>query len=371
MIRVCHITTVHGPFDDRIFFKQCRSLAAAGFDVHLIAPIEKEVLEDGVRIHSVRVPSSRILRPFVGAWRAYRAARKLKAQVYQIHDPELLWIALLLKWGGAKVVYDMHESMRLHILTKNWLGPLWARKLFAHLYGWFEDLAIRILDHVVVVVDSMRDDLLRLHPEQAHKVLVIRNLPVLALIDRSIGKMERDDHFTLIYVGGLSRIRGIKEVVQALESLPSVRMKLLGPWSDEAYHNECAALPAWAQVEDLGQVRMDEVYDHVRAADLGVCLLYPVHNYMISLPIKTFEYMACGLPMLLSDFPFWRQTFGPYAWFADTQDPTSISSAIQRAEADVQGRRRKGLEGREEVHSRYSWESESEHLVDLYRELSS
>ncbi|MGV9013410.1 MAG: glycosyltransferase [Flavobacteriales bacterium] len=371
MTRVCHITTVHGPFDDRIFFKQCRSLAAAGFDLHLVAPIDKEVVEDGVHVHPVRVPGSRLLRPVVGAWHAFRSARRLKADIYQIHDPELLWIALLLKRGGAKVIYDMHESMRMHILTKTWLGPAWSRKIFARLYGRFEDLAIRRLDRVLVVVESMRDDLLRLHPKQAHKVVVIRNLPVLALIDRSIQKIQRDDHFTLIYVGGLSRIRGIKEVVQALGSLPTVRMKLLGPWGDEAYHAECAALPAWPQVEDLGQVRMDEVYDHVRAADLGVCLLYPVHNYMISLPIKTFEYMACGLPMLLSDFPFWRQTFGPYAWFADAQDPTSITSAIQTAEADVQGRRRKGLEGREEVHSRYSWERESEHLVDLYRELSS
>lgn len=371
MTRICHITTVHGAFDDRIFFKQCRSLAAAGFDVHLIAPIQTELVEDGVRIHPVRVPGTRLLRPVLGAWRAFRAARKLKAQVYQIHDPELLWIALLLKWGGAKVVYDMHESMRLHILTKTWLGPVWARKTFARLYAWFEDLAIRRLDAVIVVVDSMREDLLLLHPEQAHKVLVIRNLPVLALIDRSIQKRQRDDQFTLIYVGGLSRIRGIKEVVQALEALPEVRLKLLGPWSDEAYHNECAALPAWPQVQNLGQVRMDEVYDHVRAADLGVCLLYPVHNYMISLPIKTFEYMACGLPLLLSNFPFWQQIFGPYAWFANTQDPASITTAIKAAQLDVEGQRRKGLEGRQEVHTRYSWESESQRLVDLYLQLSS
>lgn len=370
MTRVCHITTVHGPFDDRIFFKQCRSLAAAGFDTHLVAPVEQETGEDGVRIHPVAVPSSRLLRPVVGAWRAFRTARRLKAALYQVHDPELLWVALLLKKRGNRVVYDMHESMRGHILTKTWLGPTWMRKLASRLYGWFEDLAIRKLDHVLVVVESMRADILKYHPAQAEKVTVLRNLPVVALIDRSLQVLPKDPAFTLIYVGGLSRIRGIKEVVQALEQVPGVRLKLLGPWSDDAYRAECTALPAWAQVQDLGQVRMDAVYDHIRAADAGLCLLYPVHNYMISLPIKTFEYMACGLPMLLSDFPFWQETFGPYAWFTDARDPGAIASAIRAAQADAEGRVRKGREGRATVLAQYSWESESRILVDLYRSIA-
>jgi glycosyltransferase involved in cell wall biosynthesis len=370
MTRICHITTVHGPFDDRIFFKQCRSLAAAGFDTHLVAPIDNCITEDGVHIHPVKVPASRLLRPLVGAWRAFREARKLKADVYQIHDPELLWVALLLKRRGNRVVYDMHESMRGHILTKTWLGPTWVRTLASRLYGWFEDLAIRKLGHVLVVVESMRADLVKQHPAQAEKVTVLRNLPVVALIERSLQVLPKDPAFTLVYVGGLSQIRGIKEVVQALEQLPDVRLKLLGPWSDGAYRNECAALPAWGQVQDLGQLRMDAVYDHIRAADVGLCLLYPVHNYMISLPIKTFEYMACGLPMLLSDFPFWQETFGPFAWFTDACDPGAIASAIRAAQADAGGRGRKGREGRAAVLAQYSWESESRILVDLYGRLA-
>ncbi|HMN06644.1 MAG TPA: glycosyltransferase [Flavobacteriales bacterium] len=367
MMRVCHITTVHGPFDDRIFFKQCRSLAAAGFDTHLVAPIDKDTTEDGVHIHAVKVPASRMLRPVTGAWRALRQARKLKARVYQIHDPELLWVALLLKGKDTRVVYDMHESMRGHILTKTWLGPAWMRKLASRLYGCFEDLAIRKLDHVLVVVESMRDDILKLHPAQAGKVTVVRNLPVIALIGRTLQVMPRNEEYTLIYVGGLSRIRGIKEVVEALALVPGARLKLLGPWSDEAYRAECAALPAWPQVQDLGQVRMDAVYDHVRAADCGLCLLYPVHNYMISLPIKTFEYMACGLPMLLSDFPYWRTVYGRFAWFADTRDPASIAGAIRQAMEHRAEGREMGREAGRVVREEYSWEAESKRLVDIYR----
>jgi glycosyltransferase involved in cell wall biosynthesis len=73
--------------------------------------------------------------------------------------------------------------------------------------------------------------------------------------------------------------------------------------------------------------------------------------------------------MLLSDFPFWRRTFGPFAWFVDARDPGAMTEAVRAAQGDTEGRRRKGREGRKVVRERYSWESESARLVDLYRAL--
>ena len=370
MTQVCHITTVHGPYDDRIFFKQCRSLAAAGFDTVLVAPIALTASEDGVRIIPVKVPSSRLLRATLGAWRAYRTAKAQQADIYQIHDPELLWVAWLLKGRKNHVVYDMHESMRAHILTKTWLGPVWLRKIGSWCYAWLEDTVVRRVDAVLVVVEQMRTDLQHAMPGQAHKVHVVRNLPVIQLIDRVLSPLPTPVEFTLIYVGGLSRVRGIKELISALPQVPAVRLKLLGPWSDEAFHVECRNTLGWERVDDLGQVRMDAVYDHIRAAHVGVCLLYPWHNYMLSLPIKAFEYMACRKPMLMSDFPFWHQTFGNSARFASAQDVDAIAAAITNLRDDPDGRERMGETARSEVLERYSWEAEQHVLIDLYRALA-
>ncbi len=369
MSTVCHITTVHGAFDDRIYFKQCRSLVTAGYDTVLVAPIEQEQEEGGVRIKPVKVPANRLLRATLGGWRAYRVAKSVKADLYQIHDPELLWVAWLLKKRNNRVVYDMHESMRGHILSKTWLGPLWFRRFAARLYAGMEDTVVRRIDAVLVVVERMREELIEAMQDQAAKVHVVRNLPVVALIDRVVSAKPRPQDFTLIYVGGLSRVRGLHEVIQALEQLPDVRLKLLGPWSDASFRAECAALPGWRQVQDLGQVRMDEVYDHLRAAHVGVCILYPLHNYQLSLPIKAFEYMACGLPMLMSDFPFWRSTFGPYARFTAPQDVNAIATAIRSLRDAPEERHRMGADARNEVLAHYSWESEQHVLVDLYRRL--
>jgi glycosyltransferase involved in cell wall biosynthesis len=370
MMKVCHITTVHQPFDDRVFFKQCASLAAAGFDTKLVAPIASPTRERGVDIIPVRVPGGRFQRALVAGWRAWRIARALRADVYQVHDPELLWVALLLKRRSNAVVYDMHESMREHILTKSWIGPRWLRRMAAAVYGWFEDRVVRRCDAVLVVVDHMREDLLRRHPGAEDRIHVVRNLPVLAVIDRVLKPRERPQRFTMVYAGGLSEVRGIYEVVQAIGEVPEARLELIGPWSDDAYRERCMALPGWAQVTEHGRLRMDEVYDHLRAAHLGVCILYPIHNYMISAPVKSYEYMACRLPLLMSDFPAWRAAYGPYAWFIDPHDPKAIADTLRRIIADADGRERKGIAGRAAVEKGLSWERESERLIDLYRRIA-
>src|SRR4051794_34340566 len=106
MIRVCHMTSVH-PWDDvRIFHKECRSLAAAGFDVHLVACAPEPRRLDEVTVHSVpRSKTGRLGRMLGTARNVYRAAKALDADIYHFHDPELIPYGLLLKWRGKNVIY--------------------------------------------------------------------------------------------------------------------------------------------------------------------------------------------------------------------------------------------------------------------------
>lgn len=369
-MRICQLTTVHGPFDDRIFFKQCVSLAAAGHEVIEVAPIANATEEQGVRIVPVRVPSNRLFRIIVGGWRAFRAVRALRPEVVHFHDPELIPVGFLLKWSGCKVVYDMHELVHRQILDKAWLGPLWLRRWFAAGYGLVERSAVRRFDAIVLAESRYRDELYPLHPGQHDKFTLVRNYPVLRVIDQRRTPVPKADGFTLIYVGGLSEVRGIKVLIEAIDKIPDTQLWLLGGWSSEAFRRSCEALPGFARTTWFGLVRMDEVYEYMRSADLGACVLHPLPNYVVSEPIKTYEYLACGLPLLLSDFAMWKEVFGSWSWFTDPIDVDRVAEAIVIARDDDQLRQQRAASGRIAVEEGRCWEREREHLIDLYGRLA-
>ena len=121
--KVCILTSVHPPFDVRIFHKEAKSLVKAGYDVTLIAQHDKEEIVDGVKIVNLHKPRNRIERMTKTVWSAYRKAVQVDADIYHFHDPELMPIALRLRKRGKRVIYDIHEDTRLQIILKNMCHP--------------------------------------------------------------------------------------------------------------------------------------------------------------------------------------------------------------------------------------------------------
>ena len=122
--KIRHVTTVHAVDDPRIFHKECRSLAARGYDVGLIVYHERAEVIDGVRVVPLDRSRGRLDRMSRAAWRAYRTAAAERADIYHLHDPELLWVGALLKLGGRRVIYDVHEDVPKQILSKHWIPSM-------------------------------------------------------------------------------------------------------------------------------------------------------------------------------------------------------------------------------------------------------
>ena len=68
MYKICHISTVHPAFDDRIFYKECKSLAKAGYEIYLIVTHNREETIDGVHIKPLPERKGRFYRFFVKDW---------------------------------------------------------------------------------------------------------------------------------------------------------------------------------------------------------------------------------------------------------------------------------------------------------------
>lgn len=372
-IKVCHISTVHNAFDDRIFYKMCRSLAANGYDVTLVVEHNKDEFTDGVHIVPLPFAKGRIQRFLFNSFRAFVKGMKSGAVLIHFHDPELILIGLLFKICRRKVIYDVHELVYYHFDQKEWLSPV-VRRIAKIVYRFFEKLAVSFFDKIILVVDdySFQDYFSKNYLSKQGKFTYIRNFCMISMIDQVLPADFKSADRILIYAGGLSRMRGIREVIQAIELMKNPPCFLLfGQWSDDDYLSTCMQEPGWRYVRDMGFKRLEEVYPFMKIADLGIAILYPMKNYLTSLPVKAFEYMACSLPILMSDFPFWQKTFNEAAWFTDPQNVSVIRNKLGEILSDKNSMEAKGAVGREMVEKKFSWEAESKRLLMCYDEILS
>lgn len=367
MIRIAHLTSVHGRRDVRILYKECASLARAGHDVTLVvADGRGPEIYQGVRVIDVGAAGPRLKRMLIKPLSMFRAARQTDADVYHFHDPELLPTGLMLRLAGKHVIYDAHEDVPRQILGKSWIAP-WLRRGIARLFEAFENAAAGRMSGVVAATPHIAARL-----SASNSVCVdVNNYPILAELsfregyDTSTEAIPRSP--TLCYVGAISENRGAIQMVQALEHL-DVRCIMAGRIETTALQDRLQRLPGWSKVDYRGLVPRSGIQAILQESDIGLVLLHPIPNYLDSLPIKMFEYMAAGLPVVASDFPMWRaivQERGVGAC-VDPLDTAAIVECIRRLVADPAGRQIMGRTGRVIVETERNWEQESGKLLALY-----
>ena len=331
----------------------------------MIADGRGDEVRDGVHIVDAGACASRLQRMTQGVWRVYRCARALKGQLYQLHDPELLPVGLLLKRQGACVVFDAHEDVQLQLLAKPYLArPL--RGLLASVYARLQAFAARRFDGIVAATPTIAA---RFTPLNAETVCVC-NYPLLAEFAAPTPWDARSGD--VCYLGDLSRIRGACEMVRAIGlAQGTARLQLAGPAPDGALLAQLQAEPGWQRVQALGQLERGAVQQLLARCRAGLVTLHPTANYLDSLPIKMFEYMAAGIPVIASDFPAWRTLVE--AWrcgvLVDPLDPAAIARAIDELGADAPRAQAMGERGRQAVLTHLHWEHECQHLLALYARL--
>ena len=367
-------SSVHFAYDARIFQKEARSLAKAGFEVTIIAredPTDQKA--DDVRVLSLPKPKNRVLR-MLGTLHVGLLAMRQRADLYVFHDPELIPVGVLLKLlTRSRVVYDIHEIVAQQILTKEWL-PRPLGVLALKLYQLVERLALPVLDGLVLVVPGQLKSYAR------YRTQIVMNFPLLTYASM-LGSEEQETRQgpTLIYAGSIRKIRGLYEMLELVGRLkrtyPDILLRLVGPLFPDD-QDKVSALIASQEMEEnvelMGRVSHLEVHRQIARADIGLALIHPDPTYHDALFTKAFEYMMMGKPFLVSNIPLWEQIVRETrcGLAVDPLSPEAVEAAMVQLLENEQLRREMGVRGREAVLTRYNWDVEGDKLVGFFRELT-
>jgi glycosyltransferase involved in cell wall biosynthesis len=366
-VRVVHLTTAHARNDVRIFLKECRSLAAAGFDVTLIvADGRGAAVVDGVRVMDVGVRSrGRLGRALGTAARVFAAAQRLRADVCHFHDPELLPWGLLLRVSGARVVYDAHENLPDDVLSKHYL-PRPLLKPMSLAVGRCELLGARAMSGIVAATP----DILRRFERLPALTAGIYNFPLDTELLQHGSWQER--RAQACYIGGISVNRGVRELVAAAGRCQT-KIVLAGPLWDGLTLQQAARLEGWDRVEYRGTLPRQEVADLMGRSRVGVVTFLPTVSHVNALPNKLFEYMSAGIPVVASDFPQWREivTTTGAGLCVDPTDPEAIAAAVDRLAGDPVFGAECGRNGAHAVAEQFNWSTQARKLLGLYQRLQS
>lgn len=357
-MRVVHVTTVHPVPDPRIFLKECVSLAQAGHDVTVLACFPGRAMKRyGCRLISVGRPTHRRWRRLFYQVRVWRLLRKLKPSVVHFHDPELLPLMLGLTFldGQVRVVFDVHENY------ETTLGFPLTRWLYRGLFS----LAERRMDLVLA--------------EESYQTFCQRSWPIVKNLGLDYGSLPLESRRRrMVYLGDVAEERGALTMVRAFAGSG------LKDW-DLVYVGKCneAGLPAVLEDEArrlgvegrfhrLGYLSLEEAMVYVKESRVGLAILHPLANHVRSLPTKVFDYLSAGVPVLLSDFPFYRHFFGnvPGVNFVDPLNVDAVAFALRdMALREAEWFSLAGA-GRRVFLEQFSWSKEKDELLKMYKRLS-
>lgn len=366
---VLMLAPVHRPWGNRVV-RESQSLAEAGYEVRALMRCEERCCVDGVQFIPAPAYRNRLQR-FLRIPQVLLAALREKADIYHLHNPDMIPVALALKLLGKTVIYDTHEDYSQRLQLRGWL-PQPLRWPMGHFLSFAERGLSYWVDATLVTQE-------RQLPRFSARCRLLRNAPVLsealmARVRTQAASLAREARpYRLIYAGGLSRARGLFTVLEALQNLNdrgvATRLWLLGPELEPCLE-QAMRHPAWTHVDYLGLQSHETVLAHMMRADVGLAVLADEGDHAAARPTKLFEYMACGLPFVASDFPLWREFVsdrgGLWVRADDSAGLLEVLCALLR---DDVWRQELAAQGGEFV-AGFNWGGEQQSLLSLYENLS-
>ena len=355
--------------DNRVLYKECTTLAANGFNTHLIINADREQVINNVKIIPLKESKSRLKRMTVKQLSALKKALSTDSVIYHLHDPELIPVGIFLKLLNKKVIFDFHELVYYQIEDKEYLNRR-LKKIAQAVYQLFEKWGVSEFDGLILAENGYKDYFLKYYKKHFNKIIFLRNYPIISVLkDIKPAKIEKSKPI-VAYLGDLTYIRGIIHMLKAIEILNGeVEFMLIGKWGSDEIKKQAEREKGWQYTNYLGFLPPEKAYSFLKNADIGLALVHPVKNHTTSKLVKIFEYMGLGIPTLLSNFEYWKESFGNLCYYADPLNPEEIAKEIREIIKNKEKSTKKAQLAQEFVMKNCPCENESKNLINLYNEI--
>lgn len=359
---------MHFALDTRIFYRMCRFLTA-NYDVSLIAVHPQAETRDGVKIIPFKRYHNRKFRILFGWLLMFFKALRVRARVYHFHDPELIPCGILLRLLGKKVIFDIHENIAEDIFDKPWIKH---QTLAYRLFAFFEKIACT---HFYVILAERSY-------EKRYQKICRRWSTVQNFCDTDFfapfEKTEYQNTLHLYYIGIILENRGILQIMELIHGLNVDGYQAHFHCVGELYSDldkKIKALKYYKEIEGqihfYGRLPLEQGYQLAKNMDIGLCIIWPMKNSVESYPTKLFEYMRCGLPIITSNFPLYKEVVeeSNCGTCIDPMNVTELKKAVIGLHTDAEKSELMAKNGKKAVFEKYDWKSQTPILSKVYEEV--
>ena len=362
---ICHLTTVHSADDVRIFYKECMSLSKkSNYHVVICAPGNIPIPS---KIMHYKIKSRNSIRPIRILMSQITAAKlvfKIKADIWHLHDPELLPMAVVLIILKRKVVWDSHEnyfeqfdrSVDYRTYIPRILRPF-LRYLMYALLRYIDANATGIVCATKNIASSYRNPNLE----------VVGNESIL---NEFILCKPSFENKNALYIGQPSSMQHFYEIVEAIERIPELNLVV----ACRNFNQDLRQLvlnKLGKRFIYLGWLDRKALADVVSHSTIGFVTYSSSLNHSNNKPNKYFEFCAAGLPIVAtptkSNIELIKSSSAGI--LADGFDSNAIEFALKEIIASEKKWQNLSESGKQWAKLFGGWENSELALLDLYRKI--
>ena len=328
---------------------------------------EDEIINEVHFVSTKFVPRGRRERMIKSMGYIWDKAMEIDADIYHMHDPELMRLVKKLKRKGKKVIFDAHEDTQEQIMDKAWI-PSVIRKMVSVCFGIYQRSVLKRCDAVVTVTPKLVEKLKKYN----NNVYMITNYPIIMLEKDSDSIENGDKKQYVFFAGGVSAQWCHEKIVAAVAKCDNINYRLAGPM-DENYKIELENTEGWSDVEYLGRIPHDLVEKEYKGAVAGMAVneCTQIKGEGTLGNTKLFEVMAAGIPVICTDYRLWKEIIDAYncGICVDSNNVDEIADAITYIQQHPAEAKNMGLNGRKAIVEKYNWKTQESVLYQLYDKL--